>query len=247
MADSLIPVPFHGTALHAVMHDGKPYVSVRSICEALSVDVQAQHRRIQRHPVLSQGVAVMATVAEDGKPREMVCLPLDLLNGWLFGITAARVRDAAKRERLVQYQRECFEVLARHFGATPVAVPQIPLPRAWLIATSAAGHSIHPVPEGSFVTSWPEIVDMLRSGPVPEEHLAALREAVALRLFVQACNEPPSAGERVATALRQARNRLSMADFHAIAKAATGELWAAALAEKNGGRPETGVLKALRR
>lgn len=118
MADALIPVPFHGTTLHAVLRDGKPYVSVRSICEALSVDFQSQRHRIKRHPVLEQGVVVMTTPSPGG-PQQTVLLPLDLLNGWLFGITAARVRDADKRQRLVQYQRECFKVLARHFGAKP--------------------------------------------------------------------------------------------------------------------------------
>lgn len=115
-ATSLVPVPFHdGTTLHAVIVDGAPHVAIRSICEALGLDWQAQHARIRRHPALNSTVSVTKTVAADGKQRELVTLPLDKLNGWLFGVSAARVRPEL-RERLVQYQRECFDVLARHFG-----------------------------------------------------------------------------------------------------------------------------------
>jgi hypothetical protein len=44
----------------------------------------------------------------------MLCLPLDYLNGWLFGINASRVK-AGVRERLLRYQRECYKVLAEAF------------------------------------------------------------------------------------------------------------------------------------
>jgi hypothetical protein len=115
MADTtLVTVDFHGTTLHALTIDGKPYVSVRSICEALTVDPDAQLKRIKRHPVLSKGT-VITTVPSAGGEQQAVCLPLDMLNGWLFGISANRVRRPDLRERLVQYQRECFDVLASHF------------------------------------------------------------------------------------------------------------------------------------
>jgi hypothetical protein len=45
----------------------------------------------------------------------MLCLPLDHLNGWLFGVDVARVRPEL-RERMSRYRAECFDVLARHFG-----------------------------------------------------------------------------------------------------------------------------------
>jgi hypothetical protein len=44
----------------------------------------------------------------------MLCLPLDYLNGWLFGVNAARVNPEI-RERLIRYQKECYRVLARAF------------------------------------------------------------------------------------------------------------------------------------
>lgn len=44
----------------------------------------------------------------------MICLPLDYLSGFLFGISASRVKEEI-RDRLVRYQRECYKVLAEAF------------------------------------------------------------------------------------------------------------------------------------
>src|SRR5690606_38309700 len=60
----------------------------------------------------AQGVAVMAT---PGGQQEMMCLPLDYISGWLFGINADRVNPDV-RERLIRYQRECYKVLAEAFA-----------------------------------------------------------------------------------------------------------------------------------
>jgi hypothetical protein len=40
----------------------------------------------------------------------MGCLPLKKLNGWLFSINPEKVR-ADIRDKLIQYQEECFTVL----------------------------------------------------------------------------------------------------------------------------------------
>lgn len=44
----------------------------------------------------------------------MFCIPLDYLNGWLFGINANRVKPEI-RDRLIRYQTECYRVLADAF------------------------------------------------------------------------------------------------------------------------------------
>ncbi|SPY32484.1 phage antirepressor N-terminal domain-containing protein [Pasteurella canis] len=52
----------------------------------------------------------MSIVAEDGRIREMLCMPLKKLNGWLFSINPEKVRSDLK-EKVIQYQEECFEAL----------------------------------------------------------------------------------------------------------------------------------------
>lgn len=56
-------------------------------------------------------------VAADGKQREMLCLPIRYVFGWLFTINPANVNEEA-REALTAYQHECYEALYRHFFGT---------------------------------------------------------------------------------------------------------------------------------
>jgi len=120
---SLVPVEqkqvvFYGDELTAVMVqvDGRSevYVPVRPICEFLGVSWTGQRRRINRDPVLAaeaQGVNITVT---PGGRQEMICLPLDYISGFLFGINASRVKEEVS-DRLIRYQRECFKVLAEAF------------------------------------------------------------------------------------------------------------------------------------
>jgi hypothetical protein len=94
------------------------YVPLRPICDYLGVDWSAQRQRINRDPVLSKyvsGVVITPTpLSKYTNPQEMVCLRLDYLNGWLFGINASRVKEEV-RDRLLRYQEECYRILADAF------------------------------------------------------------------------------------------------------------------------------------
>lgn len=115
-------VEFYGDELTAVLVrvKGQPviYIPVRPICDFMGVDWSSQRQRINRDPVLSQElipcVVVTTTQGQPDQRREMACLPLDMINGWLFGINATRVKEDL-RDRLIQYQRECYRVLADAF------------------------------------------------------------------------------------------------------------------------------------
>ncbi len=96
------------------------YVPLRPICDYLGLDWSAQSRRVRRDPVLRKRVefvAITATnpqqAAKGGNPN-MLCLPLDYLNGFLFGISATRVRKELQ-ERVILYQDRCYKVLAEAF------------------------------------------------------------------------------------------------------------------------------------
>ena len=108
-------IQFHGHDVVTVARDdGKIFVAIRPICDAIGLEWSAQFRRIQRDEVLSSVVAMMATTAADNKTYETLCLPLDMLNGWLFGVDAKRVKPELKKA-VIGYQRECYEVLDAHF------------------------------------------------------------------------------------------------------------------------------------
>jgi hypothetical protein len=91
------------------------YVPIRPICDFLGVAWTAQRQRILRDPVLSTELTpVIVTITGTGQRVESLCLPLDYLNGWLFGINATRVNPEIQ-DRLIRYQRECYKVLAEAF------------------------------------------------------------------------------------------------------------------------------------
>lgn len=120
-------VDFYGDTITAfLLHRGDTttiYVPLRPLCDYLGLNWSAQYRRVQRDSVLGATVAVMATVGADGKQREMICLPLDMLPGWLFGITSSRVRQDLQ-PKIDRYRRECFRVLWQAFQ--PQVAPRLP-------------------------------------------------------------------------------------------------------------------------
>lgn len=134
MASTLTPVEFHGATLTTTIIDGVPHVALRPICEATGLDWASQLQRIKRHPVLSRGMVVITTPSSSGD-QQTTMLRLSLLNGWLFGVSVRRVKPEL-RERLTCYQAECFDVLARHFGA---AAPHQDIAAANIHARPAPG------------------------------------------------------------------------------------------------------------
>lgn len=111
--NQLVSVPFNGEIVIAALVDGKPYVPMKPICNNLGLDWKSQHSRIQRNEVMAKGMVIM-TMPSNGGEQEMTCLPLSMLNGWLFGVDVNRVKEGL-REKLIKYQTECFDVLAQHF------------------------------------------------------------------------------------------------------------------------------------
>jgi hypothetical protein len=121
--EALVPieqreVEFYGDEIIAVRTaDGSIHVPVRPICDLLGVDWAGQRRRINRDVVLSEEMRSVAVTSMEGErlvTRDMQCLPLDYVSGFLFGINADRVKPEL-RERVVRYQRECHKVLAEAF------------------------------------------------------------------------------------------------------------------------------------
>jgi hypothetical protein len=111
-------VDFYGDEIQGVVISTTPYsrdvyVPVRPICDYLGVNWSSQRQRINRDLVLKEAITSVY-VGTSGGPQDMLCLPLDYLNGWLFGINASRVKEEM-REKVVQYQRECYRVLAEAF------------------------------------------------------------------------------------------------------------------------------------
>ena len=111
----IITVNFRGDEHYGFENDYGVFVALKPIVEAMGLDWSAQYRRVKRDPILAEGIAIMATPFGRGGSQEAVCLKLELVNGWLFTIDAARIKYERVRERVILYQRECYDVLFKHF------------------------------------------------------------------------------------------------------------------------------------
>ncbi|MCW9731901.1 phage antirepressor N-terminal domain-containing protein [Avibacterium sp. 20-15] len=109
MKTQLQTVNFHNQTLLTIEQNNIHYVAMKPICENIGLAWNAQLLRIKRDEVLSQGMIVMITPTNGGE-QEMVCLPIQYLNGWLFGIDVKRVKPEI-RETLITYKRECYQAL----------------------------------------------------------------------------------------------------------------------------------------
>lgn len=111
----LAKIDFHGNPISVIVKDGKQYVAMKPIAEAIGLDWDCQKRNIANDPVLNSVKVVTTSTGTDGKKYEMICLPLGYLNGWLFKIPASRY-DGKKREAIITYQRECYDALYAYFN-----------------------------------------------------------------------------------------------------------------------------------
>ena len=108
-----IQIDFHDDKIMVWVENDKPYVALKPIAESLGLSWARQFRTLKSDIVLSTCIATRATQVS-GQKRKMVFLPLQFLNGWLFKINA-RNYQGERQERLVAYQRECYQVLNDYF------------------------------------------------------------------------------------------------------------------------------------
>ena len=97
-------INFNNQKLLTVEKDGIKYVAVKPICENLGLAWSSQRTKIVENHVLNESMTIINTVAEDGKNREMVCLPIDMINGWLFTISPNKVSEEIKA-LVIYYQK----------------------------------------------------------------------------------------------------------------------------------------------
>jgi hypothetical protein len=113
MSVAQMVVPFHGSELFIVEHNGEPYTPMKPIVEGMGLDWKAQFDKIKQRFSTSM-VEITIQVSGDIQRRAHLCLPLRKLAGWLYTIHVNKVRPEL-RERIAQYQDECDDVLWRYW------------------------------------------------------------------------------------------------------------------------------------
>ena len=97
-------------------NDASKLVPIKPICDALGIDFPNQFRKIKEDEDLNSTVVLSTMVASDGKDREMACLPLEFVFGWLFTINPKNVKPEAQAA-VRTYRMECYRALYKHFSA----------------------------------------------------------------------------------------------------------------------------------
>ncbi len=113
MNNALQSISFHQDTIFLIDQDGNAQVPLRPICENIGLAWQPQHAKLTDSES-RWTVQRIVTVAADGKQREMICLPLRKLNGWLMSIAPKKV-SLQVRPKLIRYQNECDDVLYNYF------------------------------------------------------------------------------------------------------------------------------------
>ena len=108
-------IVFNNQKLITFEKDGIQYTAIKPICENIGIDWESQRQRIMRDDVLNSTACMIKVVAEDGRVREMLSLPLQFLNGWLFGVDSKRVKSEQAKEYLFKYKMECYQALNNYW------------------------------------------------------------------------------------------------------------------------------------
>lgn len=107
-----ITIPFYDKPLVLIDHNERPFVAMRPIVEGMGMDWAGQQRKLKDR--FASTVDILSTVADDGRKRAMLCLPLQQLPAWLNTIHPEKVA-APIRDNIRRYQRECDEVLWQYW------------------------------------------------------------------------------------------------------------------------------------
>lgn len=103
-------ISFNNQSLITVEQNGNHYVAMKPICENIGIQWESQYNRIRRDDVLNSVIFIMNMTGSDRKNYQMICLPIEYLNGWLFGIDINRCKPEI-RDTLIKYKKECYQAL----------------------------------------------------------------------------------------------------------------------------------------
>lgn len=113
-------IPFNGDEIMAITKEGKKFVVPKQICENLNLSWSGQFEKIKRDSVLKDAIRVIRIPQKNPSgsgfiDQETLALPLEYLNGWLFGIDDTRVKEGI-RQKVIDYKKQCYIVLYEYFN-----------------------------------------------------------------------------------------------------------------------------------
>ncbi|MBU0534566.1 MAG: phage antirepressor N-terminal domain-containing protein [Candidatus Omnitrophica bacterium] len=120
MDQKIMTVEFYGDQLQVVGNTLEDAVLLlKPACEALGIDAEGQRQRLKTAPWA--GACVTQAPDARGRAQEHFAIPIKKVPMWLATIDASRLANEQARVKLVRYQCEAADVLARHFMGAPKA------------------------------------------------------------------------------------------------------------------------------
>lgn len=120
IADRTINVPFHGTNLFLVGINNEPYVPMKPVVEGMGMVLAAQFVKLKQR--FAKGISEIEIPSAGGK-QLMTCLAFRKFAAWLSSIQPNKVRPEI-REKVIQYQEECDDVLYEYWTKGHVVNPR---------------------------------------------------------------------------------------------------------------------------
>lgn len=106
-------VTFHGADLLLVDYGGDPFVPMRPVVDGIGLNWKSQRAKL-RSSRFKTAIVDLTLLDEYGRWREMPCLPLRKLPGWLMTLSPHKVRQDI-RDKVMTYRRECDDALWLHW------------------------------------------------------------------------------------------------------------------------------------
>ncbi|MEI2682695.1 phage antirepressor N-terminal domain-containing protein [Erwinia aphidicola] len=113
-------MPFHGADLYVVSVGNEAFTPMRPIIDGMGLTYQGQADKLKSR--FSKGVREIMIPTKGGE-QTMLCLALRKLNGWLQTISPNKVKPEI-RDRVIQYQEECDDVLYEYWTKGEVKNPR---------------------------------------------------------------------------------------------------------------------------
>ena len=102
---------FKGKTLLFIAKDGVYYIAIKPVCEAIGIDYVQQFKNLNDDSILTPALCKHTMQVPGDQARNMVCLPERYIYGWIFSIRS-------ESKELVDYKRECYDILFNHFHGT---------------------------------------------------------------------------------------------------------------------------------
>ena len=102
---------FNGKTLIFLSLNGTYWIAIKPICEALSIPFDRHIRNLKEDTILGPAASIQTLQVPNDQARKMVCLPEYLIYGWIFSIKS-------ESKELLDYKRECYEILYNYFHGT---------------------------------------------------------------------------------------------------------------------------------